>query len=172
MGKSMYTTNQRGAALFVALILLAVLMIIGVTAVRNSTFQEKMATNLHQNNWVFSVADSGIGAFNEIANAGNDLDPTHVLFRTRVAGNVSICIDADGNEAACGTKFDGKEAEVRVDIESKECLTRACFGYSMGIGSESTKCQIYKVNSEDSGNGMSEQVEWWAYQLTSFCPTN
>lgn len=161
--------SQKGAALFVALILLAVLMIIGVTAVRNSTFQEKMAANLHQSNWVFSVADSGLGAFSDMANSGNDLLPEHVLFRTRTQGNVNICVDSSGNEAACGTKFDGKDAEVQLAIESRGCIPQACFGYSMGIGSGGVKCQVYKANSIGSGNGMSEEVEWWAYQITAFC---
>ncbi|MEE4245595.1 MAG: pilus assembly PilX N-terminal domain-containing protein [Kangiellaceae bacterium] len=165
--------KQSGAALFVALILLSILMILGVTAVKNSTLQERMAANTHQANWIFSAADSGLGAFNQMANIGDDVgDPNHILFRARTNGNVSFCVDENGNEALCGATFiDGNMAQVQVDVEPRGCVQQLCFGYSLGAGDTgNVQCLVYEVNSNGSGNGFQEQVEWWAYQLTAACP--
>jgi len=164
--------KQSGAALFVALILLAILMVIGVYSVRNSSFQEKMAANVHQSNWAFAAAESGARAFNEMANNGNDLNPSHILFRTRVNGNVNFCVDENGAEAACGSTYlDGaaQKTTSTVDVNKEGCVQQLCFGYSLGTGTGTVKCLVYSVNSTGEIEGLQDQVEWWTYQVTAQC---
>lgn len=163
-------SKQGGAALFVGLIMLVVLMIIGVAAVRNSTFQEKMAANVHQTNWIFNTAESGASAFNILANTGQDTDPDHILFRTRQNGSTSFCLDQGGNEAPCGSSYlDNQVAEVTVTAVNRGCVQRMCFGYSLGVPGETVKCLVYEIDSVSTGNNLTDSVEWWAFQLTIQC---
>jgi type IV pilus assembly protein PilX len=52
--------RQSGAVLFVSLIMLLVLTLIGVTAMRSSTLEEKMAANTMNHNITFHAAESAI----------------------------------------------------------------------------------------------------------------
>ena len=45
--------SERGAALIVALVMLLVMTVLGVTAARNTNLQERMAGNLRDNNLAF-----------------------------------------------------------------------------------------------------------------------
>jgi hypothetical protein len=162
--------KQSGVALFVGLILLVVLLIIGVTAVRNSTFQEQMAANVHRANFTFSVAESGVASVIDLANNGNELDPTHILFRARIAGTQTFCVDENGNEGVCGTDFiDGGAAQARVSIEPVSCQPILCTGFSQGIQTGGIQCQTYQVDSTGSGYDVNETVQLWAIQLTAWC---
>jgi len=59
--------DQRGAALVVALIILLVLTLLGVSAMNTSSLEEKMAANSQEFNRAFQAADSGlIHAFRQI----------------------------------------------------------------------------------------------------------
>ncbi|PWK50917.1 pilus assembly PilX family protein [Pleionea mediterranea] len=167
----MFNSKQNGAALFVALILLAVLMVLGITAVRNSVLQERMATNMHQGNMTFSVAESGVNAFTEMANDGDDELDTHILHRVRVAGGpVEFCVNEQGKEGTCGTdKFDGSEIEAKLTIEARGCKPTLCTGFSTGEGKGGLNCQLYEVDSTSSGYELTDSVELWAFQLTAFC---
>ena len=53
-------TNQRGAALIVALVMLLVMTVLGVTAARNTNLQERMAGNLRDNNLAFQAAERAL----------------------------------------------------------------------------------------------------------------
>ncbi|NVJ59822.1 MAG: pilus assembly PilX N-terminal domain-containing protein [Gammaproteobacteria bacterium] len=175
--------NQKGASLIVGLILLAVLMIVGVVAVQNGIFQERMAANIHQSNWVFAAADSGIGAFNNMAVSGNELDPDHILLRANLSGSVSFCVDENGEEADCtamcddgtgtmipcdGARLDGNSLQVAVSVQSLGCRNDMCFGYSIGQPG-SPGCLVFQVNSVGSAEGMNAEVEWYGFQLSSAC---
>ena len=52
--------SQRGAALIVAMVMLLVMTLLGVTAVRNTTLQERMAGNLRDNNLAFQAAEAAL----------------------------------------------------------------------------------------------------------------
>lgn len=52
--------KQRGAALFVALIILLVLTLIGVTSMSGSTLQERMAGNMRDVNLAFQAAEAAL----------------------------------------------------------------------------------------------------------------
>lgn len=51
---------QRGSALIVAMVMLLVLTLLGVTAVRNTTLQERMAGNLRDSNLAFQAAERAL----------------------------------------------------------------------------------------------------------------
>ncbi len=53
---------QRGAALIVALVMLLAMTLLGVTAVRNTTLQERMAGNLRDSNLSFQAAERALRA--------------------------------------------------------------------------------------------------------------
>ena len=52
--------NQHGAALIVALVMLLVMTVLGVTAARNTNLQERMAGNLRDSNLAFQSAERAL----------------------------------------------------------------------------------------------------------------
>jgi len=52
--------GQSGAALMVALVMLLVLTVLGVTAIRTTTLQEKMAGNMRDANLAFQAAEASL----------------------------------------------------------------------------------------------------------------
>ncbi len=52
--------GQRGAALIVALVLLLVVTVLGVTSMRTTTLQERMAGNLRDNHLAFQAAEAAL----------------------------------------------------------------------------------------------------------------
>nr|MCU0936636.1 PilX N-terminal domain-containing pilus assembly protein [Gammaproteobacteria bacterium] len=52
--------SQRGAVLIVALILLAVLTLLGVTAMSTTSLEEKMAANTQEGTRAFQIAETGL----------------------------------------------------------------------------------------------------------------
>jgi type IV pilus assembly protein PilX len=52
--------KQGGAALMVALVMLLILTVIGVTAIRTTTLQERMAGNMRDANLAFQAAEAGL----------------------------------------------------------------------------------------------------------------
>ncbi len=52
--------RERGAALIVALVMLLVMTVLGVTAARNTNLQERMAGNLRDNNLAFQSAERAL----------------------------------------------------------------------------------------------------------------
>ena len=58
MGRQSSPQTQRGAVLIVALIFLVVLTVAGITAMRFSTMEERMASNVQFRNQTFQIAQS------------------------------------------------------------------------------------------------------------------
>jgi type IV pilus assembly protein PilX len=58
--KSAMRSNQNGAVLIVALIMLLVLTILGVAALQGSNMEERMAGNMHDRNLAFQAAETGL----------------------------------------------------------------------------------------------------------------
>jgi type IV pilus assembly protein PilX len=77
--------RQSGAVLIVSLIMLLVLTIIGVTAMRSTTLEEKMAANIMNYNVTFHAAESAIE---------NALDDTNSLVQAILTENtISVNLD-------------------------------------------------------------------------------
>lgn len=64
--------NQSGAALAMALTILVILTLLGVSAMKSSSLEIKMATGLQDHTMVFQAADSGLAY--ALVNAGLDLN--------------------------------------------------------------------------------------------------
>jgi len=54
--------KQRGATLLVALVLLLMLTVIALSSARTATLQQRMSSNLQQQNLAFQMAESGLAA--------------------------------------------------------------------------------------------------------------
>lgn len=54
------STHQRGAALIVSLVFLLIMTVLGVTAIRNTTLEERMAGNLRDSNLAFQAAEAAL----------------------------------------------------------------------------------------------------------------
>lgn len=52
--------KQQGATLFVALIILVIVSLVGVTAMKNANVEEQMASNLYQKNLTFQASESAV----------------------------------------------------------------------------------------------------------------
>ncbi|WP_144393277.1 pilus assembly PilX family protein [Pleionea sediminis] len=168
--------KQDGVALFIALILLAVLMVIGVASVRNSTFQEKMSINLHQLNSARAAADTGFSAFLNLTESQDRTADDSILQRMRLSGVVDFCVSSDGTETEVGnddtcldTPVDGQAiASARVTVTNKGCDPTFCIGYSQG---GSFACRGVLVTTGGNAAGMASGVEWHGFEVTSFCGT-
>ncbi|OED36354.1 hypothetical protein AB833_27410 [Chromatiales bacterium (ex Bugula neritina AB1)] len=52
--------NQQGATLFIALIMLVIISLLGVTALKNASIEEQMSSNLYQKNITFQASESAV----------------------------------------------------------------------------------------------------------------
>ena len=64
---SMFPSKQRGAALFVSLMMLILVTILGVTGVRLVSLEERMAGNSYDRNIAFQVAEAALRAGEKVA---------------------------------------------------------------------------------------------------------
>jgi len=121
--------KQRGATLLISLILLLVLTILALVAGRSATLQQRMASNLQQQNLAFQSAESGIqiAILKLIENQ-----------QERPAENTAKCLSAtdikataNWNTCPAGTPANTKGYFVRVEREE------SCGGGSGGGGASS-----------------------------------
>ena len=52
--------NQQGATLLVAMVILILVSLIGVTALKNASVEEQMAANLYMKNLTFQASESAV----------------------------------------------------------------------------------------------------------------
>lgn len=88
--------QQSGAVLIISLIMLLVMTIIGVTAMRSSTLEEKMAANTMNYNITFHAAESAIE---------NALDDTTSLVQAIVT-NSPVSVDLDVGDSSITSNAD------------------------------------------------------------------
>lgn len=179
-------TQQKGAALFVALILLLILTIIGLSASQRSQLQEKMAANLHIQNVAFNAAESALRSYVAESNGlttreqnpavpwtGHIDNFDNILRETRDQGVLAdVCYDQNGMRGACGARFidSGNSVEARVSAQViSDC--QLCAGFSMDIP---VKCREYLITATGTVGGafgtpgtQSEQHQLWAYETTA-----
>lgn len=178
--------KQEGAALFVALIMLLVLTVIGLSASQRSTLQEKMASNAHMQNVAFNAAESAMSAFlietnglNIALAPGEDFqghlnDPLNPLFMVRNLAELvqlgPFCYDVNGQRGACGARFldAGGSVESRVSIQKiRDCGN--CPGYSISDDS-SIGCRIYQITATGTvGGTVTEQHSLEATEISPGC---
>lgn len=98
---------QQGATLIVALVFLLVLTIAGVTAMRFSTFEERMASNTQFRNQVFQQAQ-------------NELRAQLLAFNTNLANRAPLLLamnkPAETNTASLGLPITARQAQLVTPI--------------------------------------------------------
>lgn len=91
--------GERGTVLVMAMVILLVLTIIGVTAMNTSSIEAKMATNIQESNRAFTAAESGMNK--AIGTAGSfDLHATAGVQNTFPFGSLGYA-----SQAVVNTKF-------------------------------------------------------------------
>lgn len=103
--------RERGAALIVSLVLLLVVTVLGVTAMRTSTLQERMAGNLRDNNLAFQAAEAALRegeAFLEQAALPPFTGANGLLLQQADAGQADFWSSyAWGGASRAATRLDG-----------------------------------------------------------------
>lgn len=93
--------NERGATLFVALIILVIISLLGVTALKNASVEEQMASNLLQKNVTFQASESAVEAtIEDMANLKSVMQdgqasPITVLPVTGVDASITYALVGD-----------------------------------------------------------------------------
>ena len=121
--------QQSGAVLFVSLIMLLVLTIIGVTAMRSSTLEEKMAANTMNYGMTFHAAESAIE---------NALDDTNSLVQAILTSD-TITVDLDIGESSITSSADIKYLGSGI-----------AYGYS--LGQNSSAFSSYRFDATGTAN--------------------
>ncbi|MFL6621711.1 MAG: PilX N-terminal domain-containing pilus assembly protein [Sulfurifustis sp.] len=75
--------HEKGATLVTALVILLILTIIGIAAMRTSSFEERMAGNIQDTTYAFEAAESGL---NRAMNEGGTLSLTTEVTRNYTFG--------------------------------------------------------------------------------------
>lgn len=134
-------TRQSGAVLIVAMILLVVLTLLGVTAMNTTSLEEKMASNTQEQVRAFQAAETGLSqAFNDTNSY--DISGTYSVASTAFAGT--------DNEAAYGTSFLGFSPPPPGSLYSATSFQAAHFNFR-SIGT--------------SGSNLSAVINGGAYQI-------
>lgn len=102
-------SKQRGIALLVALVVLVVVSILGVTAMRLALFQNKVSINSQVAQHLFQGAETGLQGVStlmvsELVDGEHPLaEPTATLARAVNGQVLRICVDDEGVPVASGT---------------------------------------------------------------------
>ncbi len=177
--------KQSGASLFVALIMLIVLTIIGLSAAQRSNLQERMATNTHLDNMAFNASESAISAFFQEANDVSKFkDPDYVLLELRMAAR-DVHVALGGKKqvnnlgvrmAAANLDSDRNGGVVRASINASivDICDKSCGGFSLGISKlgANVGCNNYKLEGKGEViKGASviktRQTTMWARQVVA-----
>ena len=173
-----FSKKQSGVALFVALIMLLILTIIGISASQRSSMQERMAANMHVENMTFSVAESAVGAFVAEANTGNKIDPGHVLFELRTTGQiVNTQFDMLGNRVVSGfldSNNSGGSLIASINPTVLDNCDKTCGGFSLGLSSLSASIGCRNYLLQGSGQLVkggeivkADTTTLWAREITA-----
>lgn len=82
-GRALNAGNEKGATLVTALVILLILTLIGIAAMRTSSFEERMAGNIQDTTFAFEAAESGL---NRAMNEGGALSLTTPVTRDYTFG--------------------------------------------------------------------------------------
>lgn len=96
--------NQNGAALFITLIILLIVVMVGVSAMRGSLFHERMAYNSQAEDLTFQAAETAINSVLLQARKAHESGDASALFSRLVSGqSVPGCVSFKGGfkEADC-----------------------------------------------------------------------
>lgn len=144
--KQLTCSTQSGAALFVALIMLLVLTIIGISASQRSSLQERMASNMHLDSMTFNASESAIASFLNEANQGNPKANTeHVLSKILSNQAIDKQYDESGLRVASGfldKNLSGGSLIASVEPSIIQECQAPCPGFSLSTRPEMS-CRVF-----------------------------
>lgn len=143
--------RQNGAVLFVALIMLLLLTIIGLTSIRGTSLQEGMAGNLREVNLSFQAAEAGLRAGEQLAH-NKFLDGSLELLQPmqKISGTYSGLADLAAQPAYSVTKLAGlrTSTEAGVSIMDEGVLVRIdSSGAGIALDSNSNPATVTELRS-------------------------
>lgn len=133
--------SQRGAVLVISLVLLAIMTLLGVTAMNMNTMEERMAANTQEVNRAFQTAESGISLALSDDSAFNTSAP---------ATDVAAAVGSYGATATYSSEFLQKTTPKR------------------GTGWDTTRFAFYYFNLSATGeteSGAGTTINAGAYQV-------
>ena len=107
-------TGSRGAALLVALPLLLIVTLLGITGMRNTLMQERMAGNLRDRNLAFQAAEAALREGERVA--PNSAGPPVGFDPTEIANWETLFVD-DNSGTDYSTDIEGLAARPRYFVE-------------------------------------------------------
>ena len=140
MNKSMIAlpvNNQRGAILIIALIMLLLLTIIGLSSMRGTSLQESMAGNMRDGSLALQAAEAALRQGENVVNKKfmtNTLDMLSVT--TAPAYSITLLAKLRTSTEAA-TPIDDQGALVRVEAD----------GYGMALNSDNSAASKIKLRS-------------------------
>lgn len=123
----MYNNAQQGAALFVALIILLLVSMMGVSAMKGGLFHERMAFNAQAEEMTFQAAETAIGGVIQEARRPSstllsELTTSSALKTHCVTGNNSLVVGG-----CAGATLD-QRAKLQAEAQSRFFRTRPLMG--------------------------------------------
>lgn len=135
--------TERGAALVIALLLLTILTIIGLSGTSSSIFELRMAGNTQDFYHSFQSADAGVSATMALSNTAAD---------PFVGGDPGDVFDPTADLSGPLTAVNGSPGNVGVSI--KLILTDVeCPRAEDGSSTDLLDCEYYRVNSAHDNTG-------------------
>jgi len=137
--------NQRGAALIVALLILVVVSVLGVSAMKTSMFAAKVATGTQADAMVFEAAESSVAdMYNTIDNM-DEVALTGFLVNQVVARR--CLLNSGGRDGACNS---GDSMDARKVITASSAATENGFrlisGHQVSTTGNTAKFVDYSIN--------------------------
>jgi type IV pilus assembly protein PilX len=106
--------RERGAVLVISLVILMVMTVVGVTAMRGTALEERMAGNLRDGVLAFEAAEAALRAASEAADSWTSIPPAacdgsqEIFERQSRCGNDSLPVSPDASDLyANGNRQDG-----------------------------------------------------------------
>ncbi len=137
---------QRGAVLYVALIVLVLLALIGIVGMRIATMQERMSANYLSSNMAFQGAESLVRRQESMINAGTEYDYQ----------NCSVPYDPDAWVNSLSNDVVADALTRNISVCMQQCSASASFDRS------ESGCNMFRVtvfsrdrNSVDASNSLS-----------------
>lgn len=96
--------NQQGVSLLVAMVILILVSLLGVTALKNASVEEKMSANLYQKNLTFQASESAVES------TINDSDLRKQVLTSTAAVPKDVAVNIPNTTASVSYKSNGMGA--------------------------------------------------------------
>lgn len=152
------SADQQGVALIVALIILLLVSVLGLSAMRSSIFSAKIAAGVQADAMTFEAAESGLSASFSSLSALNDLD----LYSTIEGRGTTYCLGSDGllDTGSCGgNNFGDSRQLVRAEIYNYLAGLQPIDGSQVSISGAAGIFADYRINMLSLGEMPSYNLE-------------